>query len=79
MTGYVFQDDILLSTLTVREALYFSCNLRLPISVSRKEKIEIVERVMKELRITEIADRKIGDSFSRGISGGEKRRVKINN
>jgi ABC-type multidrug transport system ATPase subunit len=42
-----------------------------------KEKIEIVEKVMEDLRITNIADRKVGDSYTRGISGGEKRRVSI--
>jgi ATP-binding cassette, subfamily G (WHITE), member 2 len=55
----------------------FSANLRLPTCVTYQEKVNIVEKVMEDLRITHIADRKIGDSFSRGISGGEKRRVSI--
>lgn len=66
-----------MSTLTVRETLMFSAELRLPSCVSKEEKEEIVNNVMKDLGISHIADRRIGDTISRGISGGEKRRVSI--
>lgn len=39
--------------------------------------IQQVEQVMEDLRITKIANTKIGNSQKRGISGGEKRRVSI--
>jgi ATP-binding cassette subfamily G (WHITE) protein 2 len=77
LSGYVFQDDILMSTLTVRECISFSANLRLPDTFSKKEKELRVQQTMEELGIAHIADRKIGDSMDRGISGGEKRRVSI--
>jgi ABC-type multidrug transport system ATPase subunit len=77
MTGYVFQDDILMGTLTVRECLMFSAELRLPSCVTYQEKVERVENAMKDLGITHIAERIIGTESSRGISGGEKRRVSI--
>jgi len=77
IAGYVFQEDVLMSTLTVKECLMFSANLRLPDCVPAAEKEQIVTQIMSELGITHIADRKIGDEMSRGISGGEKRRVSI--
>lgn len=40
--AYVMQQDILTPTQTVRESLWFSANLRLPKSYSRKEKEELV-------------------------------------
>lgn len=77
IAGYVFQEDVLMSTMTVRECLNFSANLRLPDCVSSSEKAKIVQDTMNELGIAHIADRKIGDEMNRGISGGEKRRVSI--
>lgn len=75
--GYVFQDDNLMSTMTVRECLTFSANLRLPDAVGSEEKNRRVDQVLADLGIAHLADRKIGDHMHRGISGGEKRRVSI--
>jgi ABC-type multidrug transport system ATPase subunit/ABC-type multidrug transport system permease subunit len=75
--GYVFQDDNLMGTLTVRECIEFSANLRLPDAIDKEEKARRVEQVLRDLGISHIADRKIGDELNRGISGGEKRRVSI--
>ena len=70
ISGYVFQDDKLLYELTVKESLMFSADLRLPLPAVEKE--EIVNRVMKDLRIDHIASSKVGR-----ISGGERRRVSV--
>lgn len=48
-TGYVQQQDLHLETATVRESLRFSAMLRQPKSVSKKEKHEYVEEVIKML------------------------------
>jgi ABC-type multidrug transport system ATPase subunit len=42
-----------------------------------EEKMAQVEAVIQELRLTHVADSKIGGELVRGISGGEKRRVSI--
>jgi len=54
MVGFVPQDDCLFPTLTVRETLFFSAELRLPSTMSHQEKerqIDLVrgccERVVK--------------------------------
>ncbi|KAJ3135389.1 hypothetical protein HK100_002751, partial [Physocladia obscura] len=75
--GFVDQEDVLMPTLTVRETLMFSAQLRLPESVPTREKKKRVEEVMAALGLTHVADVRVGGHGKRGISGGEKRRVSI--
>ncbi|XP_019171626.1 PREDICTED: ABC transporter G family member 11-like isoform X3 [Ipomoea nil] len=77
-SAYVTQDDNLISSLTVREAVYFSAQLQLPNSVARWEKKEIAEMTIKEMGLQGAMDTRIGGGWgSKGISGGQKRRVSI--
>ncbi|XP_061439052.1 broad substrate specificity ATP-binding cassette transporter ABCG2-like isoform X5 [Rhineura floridana] len=66
-----------MGTLTVRENLEFSAALRLPLSMSIKEKDERVNTVIKELDLSKVADSKVGTYFIRGVSGGERKRTCI--
>lgn len=75
--AYVMQQDVLLPTLTVRETLRYSANLRLPPDVSAEDRLRVVEEVIRELGLKECADTRIGNNEHRGCSGGEKRRVSI--
>jgi len=75
--GFVPQQDILPSTLTVSEALLFAARLRLPEGVSEVDKVALVYDTMEKLGIGSIRDTRIGDVGKRGISGGEMRRVSI--
>ncbi|CAF1991638.1 unnamed protein product [Rotaria magnacalcarata] len=75
--GYVVQEDICSGTLTVRENLCFSINLRIPQEMTITEKNECVNRVIKELGLEACADTRVGTEFIRGISGGEKKRTCI--
>ncbi|MCJ8741991.1 hypothetical protein PDJAM_G00077100 [Pangasius djambal] len=77
LSGYVVQDDVVMGTLTVRENLRFSAALRLPMSISQKEKEEKVERLINELGLTKVADSRVGTQLIRGISGGERKRTNI--
>lgn len=75
--AYVMQQDILLPSLTVRETLQYSADLRLPPPTTAKERARIVEEVILELGLKECSNTRIGDRQHRGCSGGEKRRVSI--
>uniref|UniRef100_A0A8C1N407 ABC transporter domain-containing protein n=1 Tax=Cyprinus carpio TaxID=7962 RepID=A0A8C1N407_CYPCA len=78
MSAYVVQDDILMGTLTVRENLLFSGNLRLPRKqCSTADKEKKVESIIQELGLEDCADTKIGTEFIRGVSGGERKRCSI--
>lgn len=59
-TGYVQQQDLHLHTTTVREALRFSALLRQPAHVSRQEKLDYVEEVIKLLGMESYADAVVG-------------------
>uniref|UniRef100_A0A8C5FLX2 ABC transporter domain-containing protein n=1 Tax=Gadus morhua TaxID=8049 RepID=A0A8C5FLX2_GADMO len=77
-SAYVVQDDVLMGTLSVRENLLFSANLRLdPKNHSSADKQSRVENILEELGLTECANTKIGTDFIRGVSGGERKRCSI--
>ncbi|CAF3299285.1 unnamed protein product [Rotaria socialis] len=75
--GYVTQDDIISETLTVRENLLFSANVRLPSSIKANERIDRVNQIIHDLDLHSCADTLIGTDFVRGVSGGEKKRTSI--
>ena len=55
----LFQNDIIMGTLTVRENLSFSASLRLPSNMTYKERKQRVEKVIQELGLTACADTKV--------------------
>ncbi|KAH7289660.1 hypothetical protein KP509_30G013300 [Ceratopteris richardii] len=75
--AYVTQDDTLIGTLTVRETIMYSANLRLPGGSSSPEKLELVEKAILEMGLSDSADTPVGNWHLRGLSGGEKRRLSI--
>lgn len=75
--GFVDQHDVLMPTLTVVETIMFSALLRLPKTLTMAEKTQRVLSVLHELQLAHIADSKVGNEVTRGISGGEKRRVSV--
>ncbi|XP_068089112.1 ATP-binding cassette sub-family G member 8 isoform X2 [Hyperolius riggenbachi] len=75
--AHVCQDDQLLPHLTVRETLTFIAKLRLPKSYSEQQRQKRVEDVIAELRLRQCANTKVGNEYTRGVSGGERRRVSI--
>jgi ATP-binding cassette subfamily G (WHITE) protein 2 len=75
--GYVVQDDIISGTLTVKENLMFSANVRLPTKLSFQTKMDIVNEVIIQLGLEKCADTMVGTDFKRGVSGGERKRTNI--
>ena len=77
ISGFVFQDDIILKTMTVKEALYMSALLRLPETISNEEKENKVNEMISLLHLENCKDTIVGDSLSKGISGGERKRLSV--
>ncbi|XP_044147217.1 ATP-binding cassette sub-family G member 8 [Bufo gargarizans] len=75
--AHVGQDDQLLPHLTVHETLSFIAKLRLPKWYSEQQRQKRVEDVIAELRLRQCANTKVGNAYTRGVSGGERRRVSI--
>ncbi|KAF8404629.1 hypothetical protein HHK36_009517 [Tetracentron sinense] len=76
-SAYVTQDDTLMTTLTVKEAVYYSAQLQLPESMSRSEKKERAEITIREMGLQDAMNTRIGGWNIKGLSGGQKRRVTI--
>ncbi|CZT10387.1 related to A.gambiae ATP-binding-cassette protein [Rhynchosporium agropyri] len=76
-SAYVMQQDVLLPTLTVRETLRYSANLRLPPPTTEEGRKKVVEEVILELGLKDCANTRIGNHQHKGCSGGEKRRTSI--
>ena len=70
--GYVPQDDIVHSQLTVRKALAYAAELRFPSDVPASERERRVDEVLTELGLGERADLMIEK-----LSGGQRKRVNI--
>lgn len=77
LSGLVFQDDLILQTMTVREALTMSSILRLPASYTNEQRAARVEEVIAMLKLEKAADVVVGDSEVKGISGGERKRLAV--
>jgi pleiotropic drug resistance (PDR) family protein len=75
-TGYVQQQDLHLYTTTVREALRFSAILRQPAHVSRQEKLDYVEEVIKLLGMESYADAIVGVP-GEGLNVEQRKRLTI--
>lgn len=74
--GYVQQQDLHLETSTVREALEFAAYLRQPKSVSRKEKNEYVDYIIRLLEMEQYADAVVGVS-GEGLNVEQRKRLSI--
>nr|XP_018999174.1 ATP-binding cassette transporter [Kwoniella mangroviensis CBS 8507]OCF62635.1 ATP-binding cassette transporter [Kwoniella mangroviensis CBS 8507] len=75
-TGYVQQQDLHLQTSTVREALRFSALLRQPKHVTKKEKHEYVEEVLKLLEMDGYANAVVGVP-GEGLNVEQRKRLTI--
>ncbi|GFY89416.1 white-brown complex-like protein [Actinidia rufa] len=77
-SAYMTQEETLITTLTVKEAVYYSAQLQLPNSMSKSEKRERAEMTIREMGLMDSANTRIGGLWGvKSLSGGEKRRVSI--
>ncbi|MGV9733494.1 FHA domain-containing protein [Rhodococcus aetherivorans] len=70
--GLVPQDDVLHRQLTVREALGYAAELRLPPDTTRADRDEVIARVLAELQLTEHAGTRVDR-----LSGGQRKRASV--
>ncbi|KAM0471726.1 hypothetical protein ACHAP7_008991 [Fusarium lateritium] len=75
-TGYVQQQDLHLSTTTVREALNFSAIMRQPKHVPVKEKIAYVDEVIKMLDMQDYSEAVVG-VLGEGLNVEQRKRLTI--
>ena len=76
LCAYVQQDDAIMASQTVREALNMAADLTLPVGTPVQERRRRVEALLATFHIDTCADTLVGDavmSQSKGISGGERK------
>ncbi|KAL7415076.1 P-loop containing nucleoside triphosphate hydrolase protein [Mrakia frigida] len=76
ISSFVEQEDALLGVLTVRETIAYSLRLSLP-KAPKSFVAKRVNRIIDLLGLASCAETRIGTPISRGISGGQKRRVSV--
>eukprot|EP00929_Paragymnodinium_shiwhaense_P013490 TRINITY_DN121336_c0_g1_i1.p1 TRINITY_DN121336_c0_g1~~TRINITY_DN121336_c0_g1_i1.p1 ORF type:complete len:847 (+),score=149.58 TRINITY_DN121336_c0_g1_i1:51-2591(+) len=77
LVGFVPQDDIMHTDLTVHQNILYNARLRLPASVSYKETVKHANHVVRTLGMDHVAHNIVGTPEQRGISGGQRKRVNI--
>ena len=75
--AFVLQEDVFYSQLTVIETLRMAASFQLPEGMADEKKEERVQQVIKALSLSKCVDTVVGDNKTRGISGGEKKRLSI--
>lgn len=75
-SAYIMQEDRLFPMLTVYETLMFAADFRLG-PLSAVDKRQRVEKLIEQLGLSSSRNTYIGDEGTRGVSGGERRRVSI--
>ena len=77
ISAFVFQDDLLLETMTVEEAIRQSLLLRSPPNMTDEEREERLQEALKMFRMQHAAKTTVGRPDKKGISGGERKRTVI--
>lgn len=75
--GFVPQDDIMHRKLTVKEIFKFNADARLPVNLSEPDKESLINDIIEVLGLFNVKHSVIGDEETRGLSGGERKRVNI--
>lgn len=75
--GYVQQHDMFYSQMTVLETLDMVAALRLPQQLAPAARDAAVAEVVQKLDLGKVLHTVVGDRKTRGVSGGEKKRLSI--
>ncbi len=70
--GMVPQDDVLHRQLTVRQALGYAAQLRLPPDTTKADRQQVIDGVLRELSLTEHANTRVDR-----LSGGQRKRASV--
>ncbi len=70
--GYVPQEDIVYSNLTLHDMLKYTAKLRMPENSTKKERTQRIKEVLEIVQLTEFEN-----SYIRQLSGGQRKRASI--
>ena len=70
--GMVPQDDVVHGQLTVKQALMYAAELRLPPDTTKDDREQVVARVLEELEMTQHLEKRVDK-----LSGGQRKRASV--
>ncbi|RZC64444.1 hypothetical protein C5167_008135 [Papaver somniferum] len=68
-SAYVTQDNVLTTTLTVKECVYYSALLQLPNSMTRSEKKERAEATIRDMGLQDAMKQELEDGVVKDLAG----------
>ena len=74
--GYVPQDDLMIDELTVFDNLFYAAKLCFS-EANENELVELVNKTLAALGLSETRDLKVGSPLEKTISGGQRKRLNI--
>ncbi|XP_065210811.1 protein scarlet-like [Planococcus citri] len=81
ISGFVYQDDVFIPTLTILEHLHFAAKLKLDKRITTECRKKLVDDLLKDVGLTKCANRLIGTSnygeAKMNLSGGELKRLSV--
>ncbi|WCJ29208.1 ABC transporter G family member 31 [Euphorbia peplus] len=77
ISGYVEQNDIHSPQVTVEESLWFSSSLRLPREVTKEQRQDFVQEVMRLVELDNLKKALVGLPGSSGLSTEQRKRLTI--
>ncbi|KDP46501.1 hypothetical protein JCGZ_08473 [Jatropha curcas] len=77
VSGYVEQNDIHSPQVTIEESLWFSSSLRLPKEVTRQQRHDFVEEVMRLVELDTLRQALVGLPGTTGLSTEQRKRLTI--
>ncbi|KNA25912.1 hypothetical protein SOVF_002340 [Spinacia oleracea] len=77
ISGYVEQNDIHSPQVTVEESLWFSSSLRLPKEISKENKKDFVDEVMRLVELDNLKHALVGLPGTTGLSTEQRKRLTI--
>nr|NP_001403484.1 protein scarlet [Nicrophorus vespilloides] len=76
MSGFMHQEDLFVGSLTVYEHMEFMARMKLDRRVSRREREEKIDDILRKLGLARLRNTRIGLSGEKKVlSGGEKKRL----
>jgi ABC-type multidrug transport system ATPase subunit/ABC-type multidrug transport system permease subunit len=76
-SAYVLQDDVHISTLTVEETIRYAARTKLPEGTTKREIEKRVDLLLQMMSLSHVKDSRVGDPMTKGISGGQLKRLSI--
>lgn len=77
LIGYVPQEDVMLREMSVMQNLKYSADVRCPRDWTRDQRQRHINSVIEVLDLVHVRNSPIGDETTRGVSGGQRKRVNI--